>query len=146
MILGAMVPKPEFPQLIFETFKVILREKGERETSCAAGTMITPDTYFNSVCPIANIYNHNMRAGVGLRQLMDCYFVLRERCLTDNEKSDVTGILRKLGMLRYASGVMWLLQTAFGMGDEFLLCPPDQGGGQYILDGILIGGNMGRGY
>ena len=132
---------------IFQNWAEVNREHVfERKMNSAAGTLNTPDTIFNCVYVLSHIYSHNMRAGVGLRQLMDYYFVLNERCLTDTEKSDLICILRKLGMLRYTSGVMWLLQTVFGMKDEYLLCEPDQEEGQFILDGVLIGGNMGRGY
>lgn len=117
-----------------------------REVQCGDATLVTPDTYFNCVYVLAHIYNHNMRAGVGLRQLMDYYFVLAERQLTEAERTELLPVLKRLGLLRYASGVMWLLQTVFGLADANLLCAPCESEGRYILDGVLIGGNMGRGY
>lgn len=117
-----------------------------RKVKCGEAEIVTPDTYFNCVYVLTHIYNHNMRAGVGLRQLMDYYFVLTEQCLPEAEKEERCHVLRKLGMLKYASGIMWLLQKVFGMKDEYLLCPPNQDEGEYILDGVLLGGNMGRGY
>ena len=117
-----------------------------REVHCDGCALVTPDTYFNSVYVLAHIYNHNMRAGVGLRQLMDYYFVLAERQYTEAERSELLPVLNRLGLLRYASGVMWLLQTVFGLADANLLCAPCESEGRYILDGVLIGGNMGRGY
>lgn len=117
-----------------------------RKVKCGEEEIVTPDAFFNCVYVLAHIYNHNMRAGVGLRQLMDYYFVLTEQCLPEAEKKEICNVLWELGMQRYASGIMWLLQNVFGMKDEYLLCSPNLEEGEYILDGVLIGGNMGRGY
>lgn len=117
-----------------------------RKMKIGAGDITTPDTAFNSLYVLIHIYNHNFRAGVGLRQLMDFFFVISERVMTDDEKKDLRLMLSELGMEKYASGIMWIMCVVFGMKEEYLVCPVNEDEGRYILDGVMIGGNMGQGY
>lgn len=117
-----------------------------RKMKIGAGEITTPDTAFNSLYVLIHIYNHNFRAGVGLRQLMDFFFVISERVMTDEEKKDLRLMLCKLGMEKYASGIMWIMRDVFGMKEEYLVCSVNEDEGRYILDGVMIGGNMGHGY
>ena len=82
--------------------------------------------------------------GVGLRQIMDYYYVLKQG-FTEEEQSDSVKWIKKLGMYRYASGIMWVLKEVFGLASEYELLPPNEKEGKFILEEVLQTGNMGHG-
>ena len=52
--------------------------------------------------------------------------------------------LKRLGLAKFASAVMYVLQTAFAMPDVYLLCPPNEKEGRFLLNEIMMGGNFGK--
>lgn len=113
--------------------------KGEQGFACTT-------IEFNVVYVLIHIYRHLFDEGVGLRQLMDYYFVLRNLNLDLNvnriHKANAT--FRSLGMERFVSAVMWLLQEVFGLERELMLCEPSEKYGRRLLDIVMAGGNFGR--
>ena len=47
-------------------------------------------------------------------------------------------------MERFASGLMWVMQEVFGMKEEYLLCVPNEKEGRFILQEVMMTGNMGH--
>ena len=139
-----------------------------------------PSASFNAVYQLVHVYRHFLSAGIGLRQLLDYYFVLRrlrgerlevrrppqspcvggkvsveglevsgERIgsLSTGEgggRGRVMNIIERLGMKKFAGAVMYVLQSVFAMPDAYLLCTPDEKGGDFLLSEIMISGNFGR--
>lgn len=105
---------------------------------------------FNLVYLLVHIYHHVLFEGIGLRQLMDYYFVLFEANIEGSNSSKdlmvqmVVETLRSFGMLRFTKGVMWIMQEAFGMKREFLLCKPNEKYGRLMLEDMMTGGNFGH--
>lgn len=91
-----------------------------------------PSLAFDRVFILMHCYDHMMSSGVGFRQIMDYYYVLRQG-FTNEEKDDSVRWIKKLGMYRFASGLMWLMQYAFGMEDKYLLMEPNEKEGRFIL-------------
>ena len=106
------------------------------------GGLITPSVEFNLFYILLHIYRHFLYEGVGLRQLMDYYFVLKSDNGQDNKKMSLESI-KALGMSRFAKGVMWIMQSVFGLEEKYMLYEPDEKEGRYILSQIMIGGNFG---
>ena len=102
-----------------------------------------PDLAFDRVFILMHCYNHMTGNGVGLRQIIDYYYVLKQG-FTEAEKDDSVRWIKKLGMYRFASGLMWLMQYAFGMEDKYLLMKPNEKEGHFILQEVMMTGNMGR--
>ena len=102
-----------------------------------------PQPAFDRVFILLHCYQHINGHGVGLRQIMDYYYVLLQGA-TGDEKAASARWIRKLGMGRFAAGVMWVLQHTFGMPSEYLLMEPDEREGRFILQEILLTGNMGH--
>jgi len=101
-----------------------------------------PTAEFNLVFMPVHIYRHLFAEGIGLRQLMDLYYALRVSSALD--RSRAFGILRSLGMKRFAGALMWVMQRVFALEDEFLMCPPGAADGEFLLREVLISGNFGR--
>lgn len=102
----------------------------------------TPSLAFNRIYILIHIYRHLFHEGIGLRQLMDYYFVLRQG-FTQDEKKEAVKILQSLKMCRFTGAIMWILQKVFGMEDKYLLTAPIENDGRFILDEIMKSGNLG---
>ncbi len=98
---------------------------------------------FNQVFILAHAFRHLFSEGVGLRQLMDYYFVLRnsEERLTQEEFVDV---MKLTGMMRFAEALMWIMREVFGLQEQYLLCTPSEKDGHFLLKEVMLSGNFGH--
>ncbi len=103
----------------------------------------SPTTAFNRVYILVHIYRHLFHEGIGLRQLMDYYFVLRQG-FTEEERNETIRTLCSLKMKRFTSAVMWVLQEVFGMEDTYLIAQPNEADGRFLLNEIMRSGNFGQ--
>ena len=103
----------------------------------------TPSLAFNRVYILVHIYRHLFHEGIGLRQLLDYYFVLTQG-FTEEERAETMRTLRSLKMQRFTAAVMWVLQEVYGMDDRYLLTKPDEKEGRFLLGEIMLAGNFGH--
>ena len=105
-----------------------------------------PSLGFNVVYMLLHIFRHVFHEGIGLRQLMDYYFVLRNVNvnLNLNRNANANKALREMGLLRFAAAVMYVEQEVFGLQKEYMLCEPDEKAGRFLLDEIMRAGNFGQ--
>lgn len=107
------------------------------------GEIVTPTIEFNLFYILLHIYRHFLYEGVGMRQLMDYYFVLKSH--TDNaDNIDILNVLQEFGMIRFARGVMWIMQDIFGLERKYMYCEPLESEGRFILGEVMTGGNFGH--
>lgn len=116
--------------------------------ACLSNTMdldgvpvAVPTTEFNRVFVLQHIYRHLFGEGIGLRQLLDYYFVLSEN---DEEKEASYYVIKQLGMGKFCAAVMWIMKVVFGIDDELLLCRPDDKEGLVLLSEVMKAGNFGQ--
>ena len=102
-----------------------------------------PSLAFNRVYILVHIYRHLFHEGIGLRQLLDYYFVLTQG-LTEEERAETMRTLRSLHMQRFTAAVMWVLQQVYGMDSRYLLTTPDEREGRFLLSEIMLAGNFGH--
>ena len=100
-----------------------------------------PDARFNAVFCMAHMFRHYLEGGIGLRQMMDYYYVLRD--LAPEDRGTVMKTLKRLGMKRFTACVMTCVQFNFGLEDGYLLCPPDKKHGKKLVNDIIAMGNFG---
>lgn len=119
------------------------------------GHLYSPTTEFNMVYQMLHIYKHLFGEGIGLRQLMDYYFVLKT--LTNSpfhstSSGQVPGedfecvqkTISDLGLTRFAEGLMWVMQHVFGLSMINVPWIPNEREGRFLLDEIMQGGNFGK--
>ena len=108
--------------------------------------LTTPSVEFNVFYILLHIYRHFLYEGVGLRQIVDYYFVLKNLnvALCDDSPRDALDTVREFGMERFAKGLMWVMHETLGMPREWMLWEPDQKEGEYILNQVMTGGYMGH--
>ena len=193
--------------------RVMLGEQGE---------IALPTSEFNLIFQLTHIFSHLMNEGIGLRQLLDYYYVLCDfykvyqnfsnpsvslskgsstfspspsssgsgdvtalsRCSEplrskdggpskvspdcagwdrlsiegDNSAGSTTAVtssastaldvvqkeLKKLGVWKFAGGIMYIMQEVFGMPASRLIVPPNEKYGKFVLNEVLEAGNFGR--
>lgn len=93
-----------------------------------------PTTEFNLVFLMLHAFRHLTSEGVGLRQGMDYYFVLRTSYENQNENQKLLKVFSSLGLTKFAGAMMYVLQVVFGMKREELLCEPHKEEGEYLLN------------
>lgn len=98
---------------------------------------------FDRVFILLHTYRHMCGHGVGLRQIMDYFYVLRQG-FTEDERRDSVNWIEKLGMKRFTEGLMWVLQHYFGLEEQYLLFAPNEKEGRFIIQEVLQTGNMGK--
>ena len=110
-----------------------------------------PTPEFNIVFQLSHIYNHLFHEGIGLRQMIDFFYVLKvsNSPLSDARGSnglrkDYVNLFNLVGMYHIASAIMWILITRLGMPIEWLLVKPDEQRGRFVLNEIMQGGNFGK--
>lgn len=119
-----------------------------------AGEIAVPTTAFNVVYQLCHLYHHFFDEGIGMRQMVDYYYVLvkseKERvknCAATEGKANVTLLqkeLKHLGLWRFAGAVMYVLHVALGLPEERMIRSMDVKRGELLLSEILNGGNFGR--
>lgn len=109
--------------------------------------MVTPTVEFNVFYILLHIYRHFLYEGVGLRQIVDYYFVLKNLNHNDNHNLNecyAHKAVGEFGMEKFAKGLMWVMHEALGMPREWMLWEPDEKEGKYILKQVMTGGNFGH--
>ena len=101
-----------------------------------------PSRKFALVMQLSHIYKHLLGLGVGMRQLVD-YFVLL-RSTSGEERAEVASLLGSFGLKHFAGALMWVLSECLGLESQYLLCKPDARRGRVLLREIMQDGNFGK--
>ena len=135
--------------------RVMLGEQGE---------IAIPTVEFNLIFQLTHIYAHLMNEGIGLRQLLDYYYllisddllvisddllvisddllVIRDDLLVIRDR--VQKELKELGLWKFAGAIMYIMQEVFGMSASRLIVPPNEKYGRFVLNEVLEAGNFGK--
>ena len=125
------------------------------------GEIHVPQVSFNVIYILSHLYRHIFTEGIGLRQLLDYYFVLVKwhtdlPNLTDSDNSlpqmtqintDLDALrheLKYLGLWKFAGAVMYVMHEVFGLSEDRMVAPMVEKEGRFLLDEIMRGGNFGQ--
>lgn len=116
-----------------------------KENTNITNGFVMPSVEFNVFYILLHIYRHFLYEGVGLRQIVDYYMVLRKvQELKDLRVQEYLDAVGEFGMKRFARGLMWVMQEVLGMPKEWMLWEADEKEGRYILELVMAGGNFGH--
>ena len=115
----------------------------EVELPDGVGKVCVPTNAFNRIYQMAHISNHFFHEGIGFRQMLDYYFVLRQG-FTEEERVHDARLLKHFGLYKMASAVMYVLQESLGMESELMIVPANEKLGRFLMDEILEAGNFGQ--
>ena len=107
------------------------------------GQLFIPSVEFNRFYILQHIYRHYFGEGVGLRQLLDYYYVLLKGG-TEESKQRTIKLFKQTGMMKFLAATMWVLQEVFGLDNQYLLCKPHENAGKQLLNEIMLAGNFGK--
>lgn len=108
-----------------------------------AGEIAMPTARFNRVFQMSHIANHVLHEGIGLRQLLDYYFLLRLG-FSEGERKEYAVLMKRFGMYKMAGAVMYVLREVFALSDEYIILQPHEKCGKFLLDEIMKAGNFGH--
>lgn len=137
--------------------QAFFREKAEKQfrnqvtLEGVEGMCAVPTVAFNLIQQLSHMMSHFMGEGIGLRQFIDYYYVLRQfRVLAEeSEQVRAEGLelrvrLREMGLLKFTQGVMWIEKELLGLEDKYLIVEPSERIGRAIQRTIEEGGNFGH--
>ena len=108
-----------------------------------AGDIAIPTSSFNVVYQLTHLYHHFFDEGIGMRQIIDYYYVVNNDellVIRDTLQKE----LKHLGLWKFAGAVMYVLHETLGLSEEKMIAPMDEKRGKLLLAEILDGGNFGR--
>lgn len=101
-----------------------------------------PSVRFALMMQLSHIQRHFLVVGIGLRQICDYYWLLKNS--TDEDRREVALHLSSFGLRFTASALMWVLHEVLHLDEDLMLCPPDSYRGEWMLREIMAGGNFGH--
>lgn len=108
------------------------------------GEIAMPTTAFNVVYQLTHLYHHFFDEGIGMRQIIDYYYVVSMLNVNCEMLTWLPKELKYLGLWKFAGAVMYVLHEALGLSGEKMIAPMDEKRGKLLLAEILNGGNFGR--
>ena len=107
------------------------------------GEIAIPTTAFNVIYQLAHLYHHFFDEGIGMRQIIDYYYVVNNDELLVI-RDTLQRELKHLGLWNFAGAVMYVLHETLGLSEEKMIAPMDGRRGKLLLTEILNGGNFGK--
>lgn len=107
------------------------------------GEITVPTISFNVIYNLSHLYRHVFTEGIGLRQLIDYYYIVNNDELLGIRDS-LQRELKHLGLWKFAGAVMYVLHEVLGLPKENMIAPMDHKEGKFLLDEIMCGGNFGQ--
>lgn len=107
------------------------------------GEITVPTMNFNVIYILSHLYRHVFTEGIGLRQLIDYYYVvISDELLVIRDT--LHRELKYLGLWKFAGAVMYVLHETLGLPEEKMIAPVDVNEGRFLLAEIMQGGNFGQ--
>lgn len=108
------------------------------------GEIAIPTTAFNVIYQLTHLYHHFFDEGIGMRQIIDYYFVVSMLNVNCEMLTWLQKELKHLGLWKFAGAVMFVLHEVLGLPEEKMIVPMDEKRGKLLLAEILNGGNFGQ--
>lgn len=128
----------------FRNYRLQYWFKKMAERKCEEDGLNVMSVEFDAVFSLVHTYRHFLVEGVGLRHIVD-YFYILERLHTENtEITEILTTLRRFGMMKFAGAMMYVMKRACGAHNDILLCKPNEKEGKFLLEEIMAAGNFGH--
>ncbi len=97
-----------------------------------------PTNDFNALFVLLHIYRHILDEGIGMRQIVDYYYVLQQ------SHNDITPMLHRLHLIPFAKGLMWMMEHTLNLSTDRMIAQPDERIGAWLLNEVCLAGNFGH--
>lgn len=125
-------------------FKKYNEEFFKGSVQLPGGEITIPSDWMNLFYLLQHAYRHLFTEGIGLRQVMDIYFALLSSTLSEEDIKRLKNAVKSFGLDRFAQGIVWVMQRAFGMSVIGVPWVPNQREGEFLLSEIMQSGNFGH--
>lgn len=150
----SVVNNPVYRRRLIKWFKEQAKRQcaNEIELSNGTGTVTAPTIDFNLVYQLCHMQHHFIEEGLGLRQVVDYYYVLQQakkenpQLLYQPEtgRYPLEETLKYLNLWRFATGLMYVMHELFALPAEMMVAPIHEARGKFTLNELLQAGNFGR--
>lgn len=122
------------------------KEESENQFNNSSGQGFNaPTVPFNLVFQLSHMMRHFFTQGIGLRHVIDYYYLLQQD-ITEEQKAELVAVLERCGMYRFFRAIMWIETSVLGLKRNADIAPPHERAGLLILREMLKGGNFGHQY
>ncbi len=121
--------------------QAFLKDEIDRDNELTEFGFRVPSLTFALIMQLAHIQRHFMTTGVGMRQVIDYYYLLRKWRM-ENEELRVDW--NSFGLHHIAGALMWVLHEKLGLEEKYLISSMDEKRGKMLLAVIMEGGNFGH--
>ncbi|MCI5580746.1 MAG: nucleotidyltransferase family protein [Phocaeicola plebeius] len=119
----------------------ILNEEIRHSTLCEKGFRV-PTQIFHLLMQLAHLQHHFVEGGIGMRQVVDFYFVLQHASFNDIEV--MKKLTKRTDTRQMAAALMALLEQTMLLDRERMIAEPDKATGSLLLAIIAEDGNFGK--
>lgn len=115
-----------------------------------SGTITKLRVDYDLIFQLNHIYRHLLDEGVGMRQVLDFYVLLKAYMQERRKQSELMSVdvimkhISACGMKRFVSALMFVIQRMFGLKDDELLCAISKKHGIFLIDEMMAAGNFGH--
>lgn len=109
-----------------------------------------PTPEFNAVFMLTHVLRHLFEEGIGLRHLIDYYYVLQALPRTadgtqirEDVKQRIIADAKYIGVYGFLQGMMYVMREALGMSEDMMVCKDSTSIGNKLLTEIMYTGNFG---
>lgn len=125
------------------------------ELPAPSGSVAVPTHDFNMVYQLCHLYHHYFYEGIGLRQFVDYFLLLKsmsgisaaadsQSSVSEKRYEELHRLLSSLGIYHFAGAVMYVLHEVFGLCEDEMFVPMDKRRGEQLMADIMKGGNFGK--
>ena len=134
---------------LWKYFAQVEGNQFENQVTSADGKykFFVPTNEFNTFYQLDHIFRHFIIGGVGLRQIIDYYYLLRKRYndgVPPDANKELLATLKKFHLLKFAQAMMYIMKEILCLDDKYLYTEPNEKEGKFLLEEISIGGNFGK--
>lgn len=110
-------------------------------------SFFVPTNEFNVFFQLNHVFRHFINEGIGLRQIIDYYYLLRKRRdegATPEDDKKLVDLLDRFDLHGFARAMMYVQTTVLGLESKYLYTEPCEKKGKFMLDEMLYAGNFGK--
>jgi hypothetical protein len=100
-----------------------------------------PSVKFALVMQLAHIHHHFITEGVGFKQIIDYYMLLKRS--SEEDRCEIAANLSRFGLLRVCRALMWIMDYVFELDKSKMLCEPNEKHGKKMLAIVQKDGSFG---
>ena len=129
-----------FDKVADEQFSNMVQREGVAEPFYA------PTNYFNLFYQLLHIHRHLTKRGIGLRQIIDYFYLLKKRKADGIDPvadKNLVELLKTSRLEKFARAILYIESSMLGLDADHLYLEPDEKEGLFIINEVLEGGNFG---